>query len=109
MIIRHSDLKLSNTLTSMSTNSNTFEVQGILNDQVTTKGESLFLVSWKDTTTTKPLLYATFTKEMKSIFKKGKTFVIVWKDTWMTFDELKDTSDEILGAYLLLKLYNYKS
>ena len=92
---------------SMSTDCDTFEVEGILEDDVH-KDQSVFLVSWKDTKTTQPLLYETFTKDMKSIFKKGKKFTIVWKPTWLTFDELKDGSDEILGAYLLLKLHNWR-
>ena len=90
----------------MSAISDIFEVEEILDDDVR-KGQSLFLVSWKDTKTSKPLLYETYKKEMKSLYKKGKTFVIVWKDTWMTFDELKDGSDEILGAYILMKLHNF--
>ena len=90
----------------MSTVSNIFEVQEILDDDVR-KGQALFLVSWKNTETSKPLLYQSYTDEMRSIFKKGKVFIIVWKDTWMTFDELKDGSDEILGAYILLKLHNF--
>ena len=92
---------------SMSTEDETFEVNRILEDDVR-KGQSIFLISWKDTKTTQPLLYDAFTKDMKSIFKKEKTFTIVWKPTWMTFAELKDGCDEILGAYLLLKLYNWR-
>ena len=91
----------------MAADSTTFEVQGILDDDVR-KGQSLFLVSWKNTRTRTPLVYEPHKKEMRSIFKKGNVFIIVWKDTWMTFDELKDGSDEILGAYMLMKLYNFR-
>ena len=91
----------------MSAIQEVFEVNEILDDSVC-QGRRLFLVSWKDTETSEPLLYRPYTKEMKSVRKRRKTFKIVWKPTWMTFEELTEGAAEALGAYLLLKLYSYK-
>ena len=90
----------------MAANFDSFEVEGILRDEVR-EGQAMFLVSWKRTRTTEPLHFESYTEEMKFLFKDGETFIVVWKPSWLTFDDLKDSADEILGAYLLLKLYNF--
>ena len=85
----------------------TFEVNKIVGDKLY-RGESYYCVEWKNTKTNNIGLYSYYKNEIERVIKiNKKTYIIEWKTTWMKFEELKDGCDEILGAYLLLKLYNY--
>ncbi len=88
--------------------SNTFEVNRIINDKVTS-GTSYYLIEWKDTTTVNILSYQCYKKEMKRVIKINNKYIIKWKNSWLKFDNIKESCDELLGAYLLLKLYNYST
>ena len=92
----------------MSTITSEFEANKILNDKIY-NGESYYLVEWKNTITDCLELYKNWKNDIKNIIKiNNNKFIIIWKNSWISYNNLKDGCDEILGAYLLLKLYNYK-
>ncbi|MCP4140260.1 MAG: hypothetical protein GY755_08225 [Chloroflexi bacterium] len=76
-------------------------------DDTVTNGKSYYLIQWKDTITTNIETYKCYKNDIKKITKLRKKFIIEWKNTWMKFENIKDTCDEILGAYLLLKLHHF--
>ncbi len=86
--------------------SNTFEVKRIINDKVR-NGVSYYLVQWNNTTTINISTYKCHKKDMKRIIRVNNKFIIEWKNTWMKFEDIREGCDEILGAYLLLKLHNF--
>lgn len=89
--------------------SNIFEVNKILDDKIE-NGTSFYLIEWKDTKTKDILLYSQYEDEIKKArFGHDHIFTIQWKLAWMCVDEVKDSCDELLGAYLLLKLRNYQA
>ena len=91
----------------MSTINQEFEAHKIIDDKIYC-GESYYKVEWKNTITDCIELYKPWKNEIKLIEKKNNKFIIYWKETWMHINSLKEGCDEILGAYLLLKLKNYK-
>ncbi len=86
--------------------SSTFEAIGIVDDKCN-NGKSYYLVEWKNTITNNPQAYQSYKNDIKRVRKGKNKYIIKWKKTWMEFHELKSGCDEILGAYLLLKLYNF--
>ena len=91
----------------MTTSQDVFEVQQIKCDKKCGE-ESYYLVSWKATVTSKSNInyfIERYKAEIKNLFVCNGAHKIIWKDTWVSESDLKDTCDEILGAYLLLKLY----
>ena len=83
-----------------------FEVEQILDDKVD-DGESYYLVRWKATTTKNLQKYLDmYGAEVSNTFKINDLHIIDWKDSWMPATALENC-DEKLGAYLLLKLYNF--
>ena len=85
-----------------------FEVQQILADKVDGHN-TYYLIRWKVTVTRdiQPFLER-YQAEIKNSFDKNGVHIITWKDSWMPAAALKDTCDELMGAYLLLKLYTCK-
>ena len=84
-----------------------FEANKIINDKIY-NGQSYYLVEWKNTITDSLELYKDWKNDIKNIVKtKNNKFIIIWKESWILYKNL-NKCDEILGAYLLLKLYNYK-
>ena len=91
----------------MATCEEDFEVEKILDDKVDA-GTSHYLVRWKRTATKNIQHYLTrYRPEIKHVIKINDSYILVWKDSWMPANALQETCDELLGAYLLLKLYNY--
>ena len=90
----------------MTTIPTVFEVNAIIDDKIC-DGETYYCVSWKNSTTKDLNCFGAYKKDMKNVVKIKGIYIIYWEETWMSYEELKDTCDEILGAYLLLKLYNY--
>ena len=90
--------------------SDAFEVLNIIDDKVVDE-QSYFLVVWKDTISDEmaPLLrtYKKYKDDVHEFGKKNQTYTITWKNTWMSFEQLKDDADETLAIYLLLKLKKY--
>ena len=68
------------------------------------------MIRWKDTIADSAEniqhLLERHQDEIKHAFYKNGVHRIIWKDTWMPETSLKDTCDELLGAYLLIKMYN---
>lgn len=83
-----------------------FEAEKIINDRIE-GGESYYLVCWKNTYTNNINLYVSYKNEIKKLIKYKNEYCIIWKSTWLPVRNLQNC-DEILGAYLLLKLYNYR-
>ncbi len=86
----------------------TFEVNNIIRDRIH-NGISYYLVEWKNTITTDISAFKTYKNDIKKVTKFKNYVVIEWKNTWMEFDQLKYSCDEILGAYLLIKLYKFST
>ena len=82
-----------------------FEVQQILSDKVD-GDNTYYLIRWKVTVTRniQPFLER-YQAEIKNTFHMNGEHKIIWKDSWMPARSLKDTCDELMAAYLLLKLY----
>ena len=92
----------------MSIISNEFETEKIICDKLH-NGKRYYLVQWKNTTTSCLDSYKYWKNDVKKVIKKNdEQYVIVWKNTWMLFEDLIVGSDEILGAYLLLNLRKFK-
>ena len=82
-----------------------FEAQQILADKIH-EGHIYYLIRWKVTVTStiQPFLELR-QAEIKNRFCKNGVHRITWKDSWMPVTALQDTCDELLSAYLHLKLY----
>ena len=90
--------------------SNAFEVERILSDKISNgkSRETLYLVQWKITKTKDMRPYLSqYREEIRNVWAVGSELSIVWHDSWLPASALQDSCDEILGAYLLLKLYNH--
>ena len=83
-----------------------FEVQRILSDKVE-GGQAYYLVRWKATVTSnvRPFVER-YHAEIRNMFCQDGVFKIVWKDSWLPATALQHTCDELLAAYLVLKLYH---
>ena len=86
-----------------------FEVERIIEDKLC-GGETLYLVHWRNTVTRElgPFLKR-YGKEIKNVWAVACQLSIVWHDSWLSAHALQDSCDEILAAYLLLKLSNHPS
>ena len=84
-----------------------FEVRTIIAEKII-DGNSYFRVVWKHTITKNLTAYKKYKEEVQELTKMQDEYVICWKDSWMSFEQLHEDCDEILGAYLLLKLRNYR-
>ena len=84
-----------------------FEVKQILADKID-EDNTYYLIRWKVTVTRniEPFLER-YQAEIKNTFCTSGVYRITWKDSWMHAAALKDTCDELMCAYLLLKLYKY--
>ena len=98
---------------SMST-SFPFIVHGILDDKFE-DGVSKFLVQFKKTRTRNFYFYVSnWSHAIKSRMPEGpglgpfSPYIIEWKMKWMTWSELMKHNEDLLAAYLLLKLKNYR-
>ena len=89
----------------MTASQQDFEVQQILADKIGDEN-TYYLIRWKVTVTSniQPFLERHKAEFKNSVCLNG-VHRITWKDSWMPAAALKDTCDELLGAYLLLKLY----
>ena len=82
-----------------------FEVERIIADK-RFGGETLYLVRWRNTVTTDLRLFLEqYRGEIKNVFAVDRRLSIVWHDTWLPEHALQESCDEILAAYLLLKLF----
>ena len=82
--------------------SNEFEIEKIIS-HTTTKNGIKYLVKWKDSyykTIDDILPYKTDIKNMV-YNKQNKLYLVRWKNTFMSFEELRKNCDIILGAYIL--------
>ena len=77
-----------------------------IRDWGTNVDNTYYLIRWQVTVTSniQPFLER-HQAEIKSIVFTKAMHRITWKDSWLPASALKDTCDELLGAYLLLKLY----
>ena len=89
----------------MTASQQDFEVQQILSDKIE-GGSAQYLIRWKATVTSniQPFLER-YQAEIKRAVGKNGMHKIIWKDSWMPAAALQETCDELVGAYLLLKLY----
>ena len=89
----------------MAKPSQAFAVHQILSDKIEW-GNTYYLIRWEVTVTRniQPFLER-YQAEIKNVLVMNGVHKIVWKDTWMPATALKDTCDELMGAYLLLKMY----
>ena len=94
-------------LATMSSETDTFEVERILDDKVS-GGKTQYLVRWSNTLTTdfRPFLKR-YGKAIRNVTAVDSKLSIAWHDSWVPARELKNGCDEILAAYLLLKLYHH--
>lgn len=85
-----------------------FEVEQILADKIDEE-KTYYLIRWKVTVTRniQPFLER-YQAEINNTCCTSGVHRITWKDSWMPAAALKDTCDELVGAYLLLKLYKCK-
>ena len=83
-----------------------FEANKIVEDKMY-RGQTYYCVEWKNTVTNNVDVYKCFKKDMKNVIKMNQKYIIEWENTWVKYEELKEGCDEILNAYLLLKLYNF--
>ena len=100
--MKSKSMKLNST---MSSSQGVFEVERIISDKLS-NGETLYLVRWSNTVTTelRPFLKK-YRKEINNVFDVGAQLTIVWHDSWLPVHALQESCDEILAAYLLLKLF----
>lgn len=93
----------------MTSPSHVFEVHQILSDKIEW-GNAYYLIRWKVTVTRniQPFIER-YQAEIKNtlVMNGDGVHKIIWKDSWMPATALKDTCDELMCAYLLLKLYKY--
>ena len=87
--------------------SDVFEVNRIIDDKVH-EGQSYYLVEWTKTTADSLSLYKRYKNDVKRITRIDDKFIVEWNPSWLPAQQVIDGCDEILGAYLLLKLKNYR-
>ena len=92
----------------MTASQQDFEVQQILADKID-EDNTYYLIRWKETVTStiQPFLER-YQAEIKNTLCTSGVHRIIWRDSWMPAAALRNTCDELLGAYLLLKLYKCK-
>ena len=88
----------------MSSVQDVFDVDCIIADKFSA-GEAFYLVRWKNTITTELQPFLTqYKEEIKNVFAGGSRLFIVWHDSWLPGQALEESCDEVLAAYLVLKL-----
>ena len=96
----------------MSSDQDVFEVDRVLEDK-RSNGETEYLVSWKNTVAKGKedlrFFLKNYGQEVRNVWAVGNAFTIVWHNSWLPACDVQETCDEILGAYLLLKLVNHPS
>ena len=89
----------------MTASRHDFEAQQILADKIH-EGHIYYLIRWKVTVTSNIQPFLEHRQaEIKNKFCKNGVHRITWKDSWMPVTALQDMCDELVGAYLRLKLY----